>query len=240
MFDNILFDENNILDDKIVKKFWIPNNSIINKLSAFCVKNNFSRILDVGAGSSPFPNATHFIDQNSNENYSAILIDINKERFPFDNFNFDFVYSRHTLEDIYNPFFAFNEMCRISPRGYIETPSPMIELSYGVDAHILEYPYRGYIHHRYIVWTDCKDNTLYFLPKMPLIEYISIHPDLSKKIHYLANNYPIYWNNYYFWDECNKPNIRFLDFDIKDYSNHLVSAIEKSFENTTLFLERLK
>ena len=60
---------------------------------------------------------------------------------------------------------AFNEITRVCKTGYIETPSPLIEFSTNVDSG--DSPYKGYIHHRYFVWSDIKTNTLYFLPKYP-------------------------------------------------------------------------
>jgi len=37
------------------------------------------------------------------------------------------------LEDIQNPNFAISEIFRVSQKGYIETPSPLIEITYGVE-----------------------------------------------------------------------------------------------------------
>jgi len=49
-------------------------------------------------------------------------IDIDFDIFPFSDDTFETSYSRHTLEDIQNPNHAFNEIVRVSKRGYIETP----------------------------------------------------------------------------------------------------------------------
>jgi hypothetical protein len=40
------------------------------------------------------------------------------------------MYFRHFVEDANNPVGAFEEMARVSRRGYIETPSPMMEALY--------------------------------------------------------------------------------------------------------------
>lgn len=54
-------------------------------------------------------------------------------------------------EDIQNPDFAFSEMIRVSKEGFIETPSPLIEVTRNVDANDLTRAFCDYIHHRYIV-----------------------------------------------------------------------------------------
>jgi len=156
-------------------------------------------IIDVGCGNIPFEPATYVLDFKDvrDDNRIVFKYDLDFDKFPVSDNYFNFVYSRHTLEDIQNPQNAFNELCRVSPRGYIETPSPLIELSRGVDVFG---DYRGYHHHRYIIWSNVSDNTLHFLPKYPLVENISIDRDTEKVYNFIGNNYPLYWNNYYFWD----------------------------------------
>lgn len=91
--------------------------------------------------------------------YQVIKIDIDKDKIPFVDNYFDFVYCRHVLEDIQNPDFAYNEIVRVSKAFYIEIPSPFTEISRVIDA---EYSfnlynnnlYRGYIHHKHILNVD--------------------------------------------------------------------------------------
>lgn len=46
-------------------------------------------------------------------------------------------------------------------------PSPLVELTKGVDGNIrFSNHYIGYVHHRYIVWSDLEENTIYFFPNM--------------------------------------------------------------------------
>jgi hypothetical protein len=141
------------------------------------------------------------------------------------------------LEDISTPFFAFNEITRVSKQGYIETPSPLIEIMKSVDGNA---QHRGYHHHRYIVWSNKDTNTLYFLPKMPLIEHIIFDEEIMKKLYFTANTVPLLWNNYYIWDETMTPNIIVYgyntDYDfIKNYTNLINEAIDKSIEYTNSF-----
>ena len=147
-------------EESITNFFWAPNLLLVNKLVEFLkfrdIKTN---IIDIGCGSgtAKFPVATHLLDFNEIENGdTSIKLDLDFDKFPHINNFFEFIYCRHTLEDIQNPVNAFNEFIRISKVGYIETPSPLVEIMKGVDAQNI---YRGYIHHRYIVWSDLETNT---------------------------------------------------------------------------------
>jgi len=239
-------DTNNIIDDesnkKIINKFWQPNDKIISKLIDHCETNNFKNILEVGPGSTPFPKSNYFIDAFDKTQDNYFKIDIDYEKIPFSDNIFDFIYCRHVLEDIQNPMNAFNEITRVCKTGYIETPSPLIEFSTNVDCG--ETPYRGYIHHRYFVWSDIKNNTLYFLPKYPIIEYLNVSDSFLKKINKIVNKYPVYWNNYYVWNENETPKIFIyrngVNFTIRtDYLTLINEAITKSFEYTNYIINKI-
>jgi ubiquinone/menaquinone biosynthesis C-methylase UbiE len=123
---------------------------------------NHNKVLEVGPGVVPFELSTDFIGANEQiTNYCNI--DIDKTTFPFETNKFDFVYCRHVLEDIQNPDFALSEIIRVSKYGgYIETPSPLIEVTKNVDGSQLSKFYCGYIHHRYIIWSSIQKNEIYF------------------------------------------------------------------------------
>jgi ubiquinone/menaquinone biosynthesis C-methylase UbiE len=236
---NIVNDNNT---EKIFNKFWQPNELIIQKLSNYCETNKYKNILEVGPGFMPFPKSNYFIDTFDKKEDNYFKIDIDYEKFPFPNDNFDFIYCRHVLEDIQNPLNAFNEIIRVCKSGFIETPSPLIEFSVGVDSG--DAKHKGYIHHRYFVWSDIKNNTLYFLPKYPIIEHYKTNIEFIKKINKLANEYPVYWNNYYMWDENNKPNIYIyrngINFELqKEYVDLINEAIFKSFEYTNYIINKI-
>ena len=230
-----------------MQKFWFPIQSILNNLYRQCDDNKFSLVLEIGPGSTPFAKATHLIDSDSavtvaDPSKSFFVLNICLEKFPFADFFFDFGYSRHTFEDIWNPLLAFSEMTRTCRSGFIETPSPLVELTNGVDACTggSEFKYRGYVHHRYIIWTDSDTNTLFFLPKMPIVEHLTFSPYLQNLINFYLKN-EFFWNNYYSWDPSagHLPAIVFLDFNKATYDNYLAISIEKSIAHTTLFLNTL-
>jgi SAM-dependent methyltransferase len=232
----------NVNTEKIIYKFWKPNNIIVQKLSNYCEINKFKNILEIGPGITPFPKSNYFIDKFNKIENNYFKIDIDFEKFPFSDNIFDFIYCRHVLQYIQNPLNAFNEITRVCKTGYIETPSPLIEFSTNVDGE--ETLYKGYCHHRYFVWSNINDNTLYFLPKYPIIEHYKINKYFSKKINKLANEYPVYLNNYYMWDENTPPKILIYRNDVNfkiniDYLNLINYAIKCSFEYTNYIINKI-
>lgn len=217
-------------DQNLRNFFWYPNQMINNKIYKL-VPENSKKIFDIGCGlgANIFKKATH-------------VLGLDFDRFTYEKDSFDFIYCRHTLEDIQNPQNAFNEIVRIGKKGYIETPSPLTEITKGVS----DPDSRGYIHHRYIVWSDAETNTLYFLPKYPIVEKINIgNNDLEKTYTYILNNYPVYWNNYYTWDSEKLPKIMVyrneVNFNIlNDYINILNKAIYLSMNYTNHFINSIK
>lgn len=190
------------------------------------------RVVEVGPGTCPFSIATEFIGWSVLEcppGKRFYELDINIDRFPFEDNSIDFIYCRHTLEDLYNPFHACREMSRVAKAGYIETPSPIAEVCRGVDGSGPRS--RGYIHHRHIIWEN--DGLLTFLPKLPIIEYVEFGDDEEKMVS-LLNLGPLHWNTYFPWQD--RINFRDLqhdrDFDImKDYVRLLSEGMSKSLRS---------
>lgn len=85
-----------------------------------------------------------------------------------ENGKFDFCICTHTLEDIMNPVFVCEQMCKLSKEGYIAFPSKFRELSRFEKGNL----YRGYIHHRWI-FNVKDDNKIIAFPKINLIENIT-------------------------------------------------------------------
>jgi len=244
-----LNNNNNDNNDKhhthqVINFYWSPIKEITNNIEHFCIKNNFKNILEIGPGNVPFSLSTKTIGYNEMiKDYIELDIDI--DRFPFENKFFDFVYSRHTLEDIQNPDFCMSEIIRVSNSGYIETPSPLIEVTKGVDASSKTLNYAGYIHHRYIVWSDIEKCEIYFLPKYNSIidNFFEPNNDIKVNMFNIINNYPVYWNNYFIWDNKTPKIIMYkngVNFGVKnhmihDYINLLYKAIDISIKNTNYF-----
>jgi hypothetical protein len=227
----------------VKNKFWTPIQPVINKIASLCDKNNFETVLEIGPGRVPFPLAKTFVGCNETiQQYISIDIDI--EPLPFKPHAFDFIYSRHTLEDIQNPDFVMNEIIRTANSGYIETPSPLIEVLKGVDGNVNADKYAGYIHHRYIVWSNIEKCEIYFLPKYScIIDHLFELPDQNVYLN-LVNNYPIYWNNYFVWKNKTPTVIMYkngVNMGVNgsledDYIKLLNIAITQSIQNTNYFL----
>jgi len=159
---------------------------------------------------------------------------------------FEFLYARHFLEDIHNPAGAFREMVRLSSRGYIETPSPMMEcLPIGRPDQRLGLPMRGYVHHRWLLYTNWTTNTLYAIPKMPILEYIHFGYDMQQKWVDVITEHVAFANNYYYWD-VNDPRKQpklvvvkhEVDFQLSSPSSYrtvILSSIGASVNNSLEF-----
>jgi SAM-dependent methyltransferase len=238
----------------ITNLYWGPNSFIIKMIEQICTTNKYEKVLEIGPGTIQFKFATDFIGCNETiKNY--IDIDIDKQTFPFDNEQFDFIYCRHVLEDIQNPDFALQEIFRVTKfGGYIETPSPLIEITKDVDANSISNMYCGYIHHRYIVWANIEKNEIYFLPKYSCIldHMLKITEETKSHLYNLINNYPVYWNNYFLYDSKNKPTVIMykngVNFNCKsnnynmiyEYIQLVTRAINESIENTNYFIKTYK
>jgi len=228
----------------ITNLYWHPNPMIQNMMVNYCKENSFKNILEIGPGKKPFPLATKFIGFNESvDNYDNI--DIDKDAIPCEDNFFDFAYARHLLEDIQSPDKAFESIMKVSKYGYFETPSPLVELSRGIDYEGESEFFLGFKHHRYIVCSDLENNTIFFLPKYGFLENIlNFGEDIRSKINEILNNYPIYWNTYFFWDKANPPKVIMLkngvnlnpDTLFQEYANLIGLFLSLSIKSTNYFI----
>jgi len=217
------------------KKFWFPVQHVMDYLTKEVIKPS-DRVLDVGPGHAPLPRAdvsVDFVDVPGVKN--LVKCDLATEPLPLKDKEFDFVYARHILEDMYNPFHLIGEMSRVGKRGYVEVPSPLAEIGRGVDGG--SPPFRGYHHHRWLGWVFGKEFRL--ITKYAFIEYLrfdeaSIEQRLKTER---------YWNTYYLWtDQITVNHIQApLNFEIpRDYSTVLAKAVDASCEATDIFFADIK
>jgi SAM-dependent methyltransferase len=254
LYSDTSFNSNTSENNYVINHFWKPNESVNRMVEKICITNNYIKNLEVGPGFVPFSLATHFIGCNKNV-IPYTNIDIDNVLFPFVDKSFDFIYCRHVLEDIQNPDFALREIFRITKNGgYIETPSPLIEITKGVDGTAFASSYCGYIHHRYIVWSNIQKNEIYFLPKYSCIldNILNVNDESKAFLYHLINNYPVYWNNYFLFNmNINEnPNIIMykngVNFNTKngyfvtEYIELVSKAINESIENTNYFISNYK
>lgn len=126
-------------------------------------------VLDVGGWADPFPRADWVVDlmpyetrglyaregwieprPPEAERFDAsrwVQRDIcAREPFPFEDDRFDFVICSQTLEDVRDPVWVCQELCRVGRAGYVEVPSRLEEQSLGVQG-----PYAGWPHHHWLI-----------------------------------------------------------------------------------------
>jgi SAM-dependent methyltransferase len=125
-------------------------------------------VLDVGAWARPFARADWVLDlqpyetrglygydqgEKKSERFTEatwVVRDIcDREPWPFDDDQFDFVICSHTLEDIRDPVWVCRELQRVGRAGYIEVPSRLEEQTVGVNG---DWP--GWAHHRWLCDID--------------------------------------------------------------------------------------
>ncbi len=211
------------------KLFWAPNALVLDWLVDLIPSN--ARVLEIGPGDNPFPRANVFVDFTARDNQEILLCNVLTSDLPFADKEFDFVYCRHVLEDLWNPFRVVEEMSRIASAGYIETPSPVAELCRGV----MSESFIGYPHHFNCIWVD--EGKLKFLHKFPAVEQINL-----TNIEPLLRAGSLYWNSYYLWHDhiewrhLQPP----VDFEIMaDYPRLLEQAVHQSLSSSNLFYENI-
>jgi len=176
-------------------KFWHPRKEVLEYVQSKIPRHG--KVLEVGSGRIPFERADIFVDMTASPNVPKELMiecNITKEPLPFADKSFDFVYCRHTLEDLHSPFFVLTEMSRVGKAGYIETPSPIAEMCRGIDAGSPNW--RGFNHHRWFVWNNGLG--LSFVTKYPIIEHLHAPGNDELLVRILKDN-PRYWNTHYLW-----------------------------------------
>jgi Methyltransferase domain len=110
------------------------------------------RVLEIGPGNTPFYRSDIYLEKIFSEEdlfrqsgrtrrreFKKEVVTYSGGKFPFDDFEFDYVIASHVLEHIpyceVADFIA--EVERVAPRGYIEVPLYTYELSRDIDVHEL-------------------------------------------------------------------------------------------------------
>ena len=198
------------------------------------------KVLELGSGRYPFKRADVHIDFDVSfvPKGTGIELDVSHDPIPFPDKHFDFVYARHLLEDVYDPFFLCEEMSRVAKAGFIETPSPAAEMARGVDGNPNPGDsYRGYHHHRYIIWND--NGVLHIVPKFPLVEYIRLD-DLAL-CNWLRQGTAA-WNTYFPWTgEVKYKRYDYpMDYSLGKYGEVLDRAINEGARYSMEFSQEIE
>jgi hypothetical protein len=134
-------------------------------------------VLDVGGWAAPFNRADWMLDLMpyetrgvlgsygpGPERFSAhtwVVRDMcDREPWPFEDDQFDFVVCATTLEDVRDPIWASREIARVAKAGYVEVPTVLAELIQGMQG-----PWLGHDHHRWMCEVDREANEVVFTHK---------------------------------------------------------------------------
>jgi hypothetical protein len=146
-------------------------------------------VLDVGGWAAPFNRATHVLDvmpyetrgglvpggygpgpERFSEDTWVVRDMCDHEPWPWPDDYFDFSLCVTTLEDVRDPIWVCRELSRVSKAGYVEVPTVIAELVYGIAG-----AYVGHEHHRWLV--EIEDGGLVFMHKPH-----SIHTDWRTRV----------------------------------------------------------
>ena len=208
----------------------------IEEVTKYVASKANGKVLELGPGQVPFEKATHFCGHSEEaksrfKNYS--MCDFSSQVFPYKDKEFDFVYARHVVEDLYNPKHFLKECKRIAKAGYFETPSPLVETSKYIEGDKSEH--KGYHHHFSYVWSRFKEINL--LHKYPISEYVDVKLSSNQ---FLDDKFM--WNNYFLWQD----DFLITHFEheknfntIKDYPNLIVKAVNEGIYNSLRFKQEV-
>jgi len=145
-----------------------------------------------------------------------------REPYPFEDSEVDFVICAHTLEDVRDPQWVCGEMARIAKRGYIEVPSRLVEQTFG-----LEGAWAGWGHHRWIC--NVEGGGIEFVVKWPGLHTrpsALFPPELEQSLNDDERAQTLWWDG----DFSHRERI-FLDFDeMQAYLEEFVSRTETERE----------
>jgi SAM-dependent methyltransferase len=218
----------------IVQHYYDPFPPMLQKAEELANRDGI--VLEIGPGCRPFSKANTFVDQGAVPGPITDYhrVDINREPLPFRDKEVDFVYCRHVLEDLYNPLFLLGEINRVAKAGYLETPSPIVECTRGVDGG--SPIWRGFHHHHNLFYVD--NGTLFVLRKLPLIEHIPLGPAQDDMIRVL-NGGPLFWNTYFFFTGTFSYSLHPDDPRPQDpiakYANQCLHAVRMSYQANLAF-----
>jgi FkbM family methyltransferase len=136
------------------------------------------RVIDVGAAANPWSaevltasfdmNPTpvaplHFTGNlNDTRAWDPVL------RHVAEHGRFDYAICSHTLEDLAYPAVTLEMLPRIAEAGYVSVPSRYLE------SLRPEGPYRGFIHHRWVLDAGLNGHGLVLAPKIALLEHLAL------------------------------------------------------------------
>tara|TARA_R110001606_G_scaffold32820_3_gene98766 strand:- start:337 stop:966 length:630 start_codon:yes stop_codon:yes gene_type:complete len=159
-------------------------------------KNLGWNVLDLACGrTAGWPQAQVLMDiHNWSDQYPGKkFIQYNVEqKLPFEDNEFDFVVASHIIEHVNDPIKFCKELSRVSKRGYIEVPTPLIDNLVSGDAAS-----QGPLGHKWWVFFDDADDSIVFRPKRDVLKKMITIPELNKLYPFFRQSFvtEIYWED---------------------------------------------
>ena len=182
------------------RRYWTPDPALVSQ----ACREAHGLTVDLCPGSYPLP-----YEGAKRIGWGHDGLDITRDRLPFQDQEVDFLYCRHTLEDLLDPRPVMQEIARVAKAGWIETPSVVSELTRCIDGG--SPMHRGYCHHRSVFWNE--GNRICVMPKYAVVEYMDFgNWNLTAALSDISK-----WNNVYRWSEGRMMGYQFrheVDFDL--------------------------
>lgn len=137
-----------------------------------------------------------------------------RKPWPFPDRHFDFSICSHTLEDVRDPLGVCAELMRVSKRGYIETPSRLLETCRGVESPA----FAGLSHHRWLV--EDLGNHLRFTMKYHMLHgdrRLSFPPSFRRRLSAAESTLCFFWDGGFTFSETEIHGLAAIHAELESY-----------------------
>ena len=163
-------------------------------------EDKYKKILDVGSGHMPHPQATHLCDKLTSDNIDRFgeNLKIDKREFksiknklPYKNKEFNYVICSHVLEHVDDPIFWLKELIRVGKEGFIDLPSSRYEKLMNFDCH------KWFIRYNYNIF--CNEHLLIFTRKAQKPRNLKniLISQTKKNFDFVQRHFDKNWNEYF-------------------------------------------
>lgn len=155
----------------------------------------------------------------------------------------DYTHVRDVLSRSVHAEQLFHTVTRACREGVFETCSPLVQVLRGVDGFSATCPaLRGYSADLWIVWTEHADHSLHLLPKVGVLQHMTLAADVERAWATLANTRPLLWKNYYAWGPSHPPP-KLVVHPVAEPDMYMLlvcRAIAQSMESTAVLFPRAR
>ena len=150
-------------------------------------------VLDLGCGRDGIKLANNYADiENYVSDYpNNRFVQTEASETPFEDKEFDFVFSLHIAEHVSDPYKFCKELTRISKRGFIEVPTPFFDNLVVGNSNP---PPHGHVW--WVTFDDIK-NEMVFKPRLSIVDEMAIPADTTFLIPFFRDSMvlELYWED---------------------------------------------